>query len=393
MPSPVADRPGLLIRDPFQYGSATIIIPPALVGCLQLFDGQNGEAELRQWLVRLTGDLQVGDLLQHLVGSLSQAGFLHDDAFESLREARLRAFRESPERVPSHAGTGYPDTEPELRAAMQRWMVGQAIGLPNSDGLLGIAAPHVSPEGGWESYRDAYRLLSPALRERLFIVLGTSHYGEPAKFGLTRKPFRTPFGLTRTEPAWIDYLEQRAPEAVNMEDYCHAVEHSIEFQIIFLQSVFGPDIRVLPILCGSFGRSIIQGGLPENEEPVRRFLDALAERAALEPEAVFWVLGVDMAHMGARYGDPFEARANEDEMSAVATRDRGRIDRLTAGDAEGFWSAIQENRDDLKWCGSAPLYTFLRATPQARGALQRYQQWNIDPRSVVSFAALAFRGQ
>ena len=31
-----------------------------------------------------------------------------------------------------------------------------------------------------------------------------------------------------------------------MEDYCHAVEHSIEFQVMFLQSIFGPDIKVLP---------------------------------------------------------------------------------------------------------------------------------------------------
>jgi hypothetical protein len=29
--------------------------------------------------------------------------------------------------------------------------------------------------------------------------------------------------------------------------------------------------------------------------------------------------------------------------------------------------------------------------PQARGRLIRYDQWNIDEQSVVSFAALAFR--
>jgi AmmeMemoRadiSam system protein B len=74
----------------------------------------------------------------------------------------------------------------------------------------------------------------------------------------------------------------------------------------------------------------------------------------------------------------------------VEKRDRERIMRMEAGDAQGFWERVQENQDDLKWCGSAPIYTFLRAVPQARGHLLRYQQWNIDEESVVSFAGMRF---
>jgi predicted class III extradiol MEMO1 family dioxygenase len=79
-------------------------------------------------------------------------------------------------------------------------------------------------------------------------------------------------------------------------------------------------------------------------------------------------------------------------MVEVAARDRGRIERLNAGDAEGFWNLVQEKRDDLKWCGSSPLYTFLKAVPQARGHLLRYEHWNIDEQSVVSFGGIAFSG-
>src|SRR5438309_2038312 len=58
MPSPVRDKPGLMIRDPFQYSDAALIIPPALVACLECFDGQHSELDLREFLVRLTGDLK-----------------------------------------------------------------------------------------------------------------------------------------------------------------------------------------------------------------------------------------------------------------------------------------------------------------------------------------------
>jgi AmmeMemoRadiSam system protein B len=203
----------------------------------------------------------------------------------------------------------------------------------------------------------------------------------------------TPLGEAATDLKLVSELEQSAPGAVRMEDYCHAVEHSIEFQVLFLQYVYGPNIRILPILCGSFARSIYQGGKPEANADVERFFGALGEVAARESDRLFWVLGIDMAHMGRRYGDQMQARADEGAMLGVAERDRRRIERLNAADTDGFWELVQENRDDLKWCGSAPLYTFLKVVPDSRGTLRRYQQWNIDEQSVVSFAAIDFKSE
>ena len=74
----------------------------------------------------------------------------------------------------------------------------------------------------------------------------------------------------------------------------------------------------------------------------------------------------------------------------VKQRDLRRINELTAGDRSSYWSLVQENHDDLKWCGSSPIYTFLNAVPEARGDLLHYDQWQIDAGSVVSFAALRF---
>ena len=390
MPSPMEDRPGLVIRDPYHFSDSTLIIPPPLVECLELFDGEQSELDLRQALVRITGDLEVGELQTHLVETLSNAGFLLDDNFAAMRDARFADFAAAPEREPAHAGSGYPDNPDELRATLSNYM-GQRLVNGSLDGLAGIAAPHVSPFGGWESYQAAYNMLSPDHADRIFVVLGTSHYGEPNRFGLTRKPFLTPYGKARTETRLVDEIERRAGDAVKMEDYCHAVEHSIEFQVVFLQHVLGPDIRILPVLCGSFAPSIYHGGKPEDDPRVAQFFDVLGDIAAREGKGLMFVLGIDMAHMGRRYGDRFEALANADEMVEVAERDRRRIERMTASDAEGFWDEVQKNQDDLKWCGSSPVYTFMKTMPGVRGDLLHYQQWNIDPQSVVSFAGMSFR--
>jgi AmmeMemoRadiSam system protein B len=384
-PSPVPEKPGLILRDPFHYSDATLIMPAPLVACLQFFDGAHTELDLREYLVRATGDLQVGDLQQHLVDTLSGAGFLEDEAFHRRKEETERDFAAKPVREATHAGSGYPDDPATLNETLEGYMNGEP---GPSQRVAAIAAPHVSPFGGVDAYRAAYSALRPSDAERTIVILGTSHYGPPDRIGLTRKPFVTPFGQSITDTALVEELSRGAGDAATMEDYCHSFEHTIEFQVIFLQYLFGPGIRIVPVLCGSYARSLYQGGLPEDDERVRRMLGTLGELAAREGDRLLWVLGVDMAHMGRRYGDEFTAIAQQDELEEVARRDRNRMERMESGDARGFWELVQQNQDDLKWCGSAPIYTFLKAVPSARGRLLQYQQWNIDPESVVTFAGM-----
>jgi len=390
MPSPLEDRPGLLVRDPFHYAEAVIVIPSPLVPCLAFFNGRYLESEVKEALERLTGDARVGDVLGHLAGVLSEGGFLDDESFALRREARHRAFAEAPRRDAVHAGGAYPAARAELQQTLARYLDGAQRAPASAPPLVGIAAPHVSPEGGWRCYQAAYAALGPEHRGRTVVILGTSHYGEPERFGLTRKPFLTPLGEAQVDVAVVDALAARGGDAVRVEDYCHAVEHSIEFQVVFLQHVLGPDVRIVPVLCGPFARATRDGGRPEDDPGVGRVLDALADLAAASGDRLLWVLGVDMAHVGRRYGDDFAARAETGPMLEVRARDRLRCEAIGRGDAGAFWELLRENGDDLRWCGASPIYAFLKAVPGTRAELLRYEQWNIDEHSVVSFAGLAF---
>jgi hypothetical protein len=374
-----------LIRDFFRYSDAMLIIPPLLLPGLQFFNGTRTDLDLQAELTRLSGSCETSSAAGNLIEALSVAGFLEDEAYAKLRDRGHLAFAESPVRKAALAGSAYPEEIGPLQNVMRQYLQGAAS---TRRGVMAIAAPHVSPQGGWQSYRAAYQELAPDLRDRTFVVLGTSHHGQPGKFGLTRKPFETPLGRTRIDETLVAELETQ-PAAL-VEDYCHAVEHSIEFQVLFLQTILGPDVRILPVLCGSFGGSMRAGGAPEDDEHVRRFLGALGEIAEREQTRLFWVLGVDMAHVGLRFGDQYAAHAGRDEMTLVRERDNLRIQRVNASDARGFWDLVKENGDDLKWCGSSPIYTFMKAVPAARGTLLRYEQWNIDESSVVSFAGISF---
>jgi AmmeMemoRadiSam system protein B len=388
MPSPSPEHPGLFIRDPYKYSDAMLVIPPVLIECLECFDGTQTALDLRQRLFKLTGEFDLGGVDKNLIDTLSAAGFLEDEIFARMQHDRKQEFAASPVREPAHAGSAYPEDPSEMREVMNQFMQGAQ---PKENGnLFAIAAPHVSPVGGWQSYRAAYGQLRPEHKDRTFVILATSHYGDPETFGLTRKPFRTPLGDAQPDLAGIDFLAARGGAGVSMEDYCHSFEHTVELQVIFLQHILGPDVKILPILIGSFAHSIYQGGRPEDDDKVKAFFAALGELRERQGDDLFWVMGVDMAHMGARYQDQFEALAGQGRMQEVEARDRARIERINSLDADGYWDLIQENQDDLKWCGSSPFYTFLKTAPKSKGELLHYEQWNIDEQSVVSFAGMGF---
>jgi len=390
MPSPVPDRPGVLIRDPFHYSDAIVIIPPLLAQALTLFDGEHTELDLRALLTRLTGALETSEIVRNLIQALDQNGFLESERFFEMRDRKQRAFAEAESRLPAHAESGYPAEAEALRIKLKEYGADPEAG--GTDSLAALAAPHVSPEGGFRSYAAAYRRLNPSYADHTFVILGTSHYGQPEKFGLTRKPYVTPFGALQTDRSLVDRLAAAAPDAVVMEDYCHATEHSIEFQCIFLQYALGtPDVKAVPILCGPLVESLLTGKTPECNENVRRFFEALGEMASQLGDKLVWVLGVDMAHIGRRYGDRYAATAEQGPLAEVRARDEQRLARMCQGDAEGFFGLVHPNHDDLRWCGYSPIYTFLRAAENVQGEVLRYEQWNIDQQSVVSFAGVEFR--
>jgi len=133
MPSPSPEHPGLFIRDPYRFTDAMLVIPPPLVECLQCFDGAQTGLDLRAALVRVTGELEVGQLEKHLIETLSSAGFLEDAQFAGMQREKKREFAEATVREPSHAGSAYPADEDEMRETMGQYMSG-AEDLAKADG-------------------------------------------------------------------------------------------------------------------------------------------------------------------------------------------------------------------------------------------------------------------
>jgi len=380
------------LRDPAGYVDEVIMLPVDLVEILTLFDGQHSVAAIRAELRQRHGADVPRENIEQLIGELDEHGFLESPAFARRRATIDGAFLNASNRPASHAGGAYPDDPDELRARMDGFFTSPAgpgpVGAFQGGGVGGLIAPHIDFHRGGPAYAWAYRDLAERADADLFVIFGTCHAGMADPFALTRKDYDTPFGPARVDQDAVEALATRARQDCFGSELAHRNEHSIEFQAVFLNYLYGGrrNIRIVPVLTSFAHEALARGLVPDDDPRVGRFLDALGTLASSGRRVAF-IAGADLAHVGPRFGDP--RPVSPAELSTIDREDREMLRAVEAGDADGFFESVRRDGDRRRICGLSPIYTLLRIRAGAKGLLRQYGQWP-DPQGVVSFASVVF---
>ena len=382
------------LRDPAGYTPSVVMLPPALLEVVVLFDGAHPIVDIQAELMQRHGELVTREHIEKLVAALDEHGFLETPAFAARRAAIDRAFLDAPSRAASHAGGAYADDPAALRAAMDGFFTSTdgpgAVGAwANGGAVRGLVAPHIDFHRGGPAYAWAYRDLAERGDADCFVIFGTCHAGMADPFALTRKDYDTPLGPARVDRDFVEALATRARQDCFASELAHRNEHSIEFQAVFLQYLYARrrEVSVVPVLTSFVHEALARRRRPEDDPRVRAFLDALAETAAASGRRVAYIAGADLAHMGPRFGDPNPV--SPEELATIGREDRAMLESVEAGDADGFLESVRRDNDRRRICGLSPIYALLRALGGARGTLRRYGQWP-DPEGVVTFASLVY---
>lgn len=385
----------IALRDPAGYAQGILLLSPELVEIAALFDGHHTLLDVQVELTRRRGALVLRSEIEELLAALDAQGFMDSPVFTARRAAIDAAFRASPRRPAAHAGTAYPADPDELRRTIDGFFTapdgpGPAAGPP--DGVApvrGVIAPHIDYHRGGPAYAWAYRDLAERCDADLFVILGTCHAGMEDPFALTLKDYETPFGPAPVDRELAERLLARAGRAYLDSELAHRAEHSIEFQVVFLQYLFAGrrEFTVLPILASFAHEALTRGRDVEDDPRVSRFLDALGETLEVSRRRAVLIAGADLAHVGPRFGDPTPVTPLE--CARIAREDREMLAAVEAGDARGFYEAVAREGDRRRICGLSPIYAVLRALGPRPGTLRHYGQWP-DPQGLVSFASLVF---
>jgi MEMO1 family protein len=391
------------LRDPAGLTDQIAVLPPPLLDLVSLFDGDHSVEEIRDILERRHGQAPTAEQIAAVVERFDAAGFLDSDRFRERRRALEDAFRLSPVRPPAHAGGAYAGDAAALAqqidgffsgpggpgAAINRDFSTDPVVSLSAAAPTAIIAPHIDFHRGGSAYAWAYREILERSDADLYVVLGTCHAGMPDPFAVTLKPYDTPLGPVPVDREFYDALSRRAAQDLLASEPAHRAEHSIEFQAVMLQHIVGRrrPFAILPVLASYLHEALWGGGDPETDPRVPRFLDALRETMAASSRRVCLVAGVDLAHVGPRFGDPEPNTAAS--LARVERDDRAMLESVVGVDARGFFAGVAADHDARRICGLSPIYTLLRLLPEARGRLLRYTQWP-DPEGAVTFCAVAY---
>ena len=141
------------------------------------------------------------------------------------------------------------------------------------------------------------------------------------------------------------------------------------------------------MLFRSLHQTLASGEEPETDPRTTRFFDALGEAMAASKRKVCLIAGVDLAHVGPRFGDP--EPVGPAALARLEREDRAMLEAVAAVDSRAFYESVAKDGDSRRICGLSPIYTLLRCLPAGQGRLLRYAQWP-DPQGVVTFASLVF---
>jgi MEMO1 family protein len=392
----------IALRDPAGFTDRIAVLPGPLLDLVSLFDGEHPVAAIHEILRRRHGEAPSVDQIGALIEQLDDAGFLDSERFRARRRATDDAFRQSPTRPAAHAGGAYAGAPEALREQIAGFFrhpdgPGPADGARPADGpsrraagtLSALIAPHIDFHRGGPTYGRAYQEVLDRSDADLFVILGTCHAGMADPFAITLKPYDTPLGPAAVDRDFYEALARRAGQDLLASEPAHRAEHSIEFQALMLQYLLGArrPFTILPVLASYLHEAVWAGTEPEADPRVPRFLDALGETIASSPRRVCLIAGVDLAHVGPRFGDP-DANT-EASLATVERADRAMLEPVVAGDARGFFAGVAADGDARRICGLSPIYSLLRVLPEAPGRLIQYRQWP-DPEGAVTFCAVSF---
>lgn len=379
----------VLVRDALGLVDEGKAVGLPLYQIMALLDGATTFRDLQMAFMRQQGGVLVSrDEISGLLAHLDESFLLDSERYQRARDKIIADFTAQRVRPCSHCGKSYPDTPSELNARLDEILHSQPAPPEPEGSIMALIAPHIDLTVGYRGYSTAYQMLKGVAPSRI-ILLGIGHQLQNGLFSLTGKDFATPLGITRADQGAVGRLRESGKDIIAPDDFVHRSEHSIEFQIIFLQHLLNDQpVAVVPILCGS-----LQAGIPEYsrqayQQTAGPFLETLRTLLQQPEHDTLIVAGVDFSHIGPKFGHDMPATAIQNQ---ARTHDRSLLEHLSRLDADSFWEESRNVRDQFNVCGFSALACLLEVLPKCRGKILHYETWHEAPtRSAVSFASAVF---
>jgi AmmeMemoRadiSam system protein B len=389
LPIQQGNKQFILIRDHLGLVEEGKAVPLQLYELITLLDGTNTVRDLQMVLMRQRGGVLVGiDEVEALLAHLDESFLLDTERYQRAKNNIVAQFTERSARPCSHCGRSYPAQPTDLVNKLDDILRIQSPFPKPAGKPVALVAPHIDLSVGSRVYASAYQWLKHASPSRV-VVLGVGHQIRDALFCLTKKDFETPLGVIETDRDSVEKLWGAGREVISPNDFAHKAEHSVEFQVIFLQHLFQEkSFRIIPILCGPLMTCLSAYNRAAYRQTAKTFLTMLAEILRDGTQETLVIAGVDFSHIGLKFGHDKPATYLQGQTER---HDQELLKALSERKTDAFWEESIRARDQFNVCGFSAMACLSEVLPLAKGQVLGYEIWHEQPtRSAVSFAAVGF---
>jgi len=183
-------------------------------------------------------------------------------------------------RRPCVAGAFYPADPDRLRETIEGCFThglgpGRLPGPPSSERhIVAVVCPHAGYMYSGPVAAHSYYHLASEARPDSVVAIGPNHTGLGSPIAMMESgAWETPLGEVEIDEELAGVIF-KASDIIDIDELAHLREHSIEVQLPFLQYIYGPDLRFVPICMGF-------QDLESSREVGRALAEALRGRNAL----------------------------------------------------------------------------------------------------------------
>jgi hypothetical protein len=390
VPITIEGKQLITFMDPLKLSGTGFALDRRAVPLLAMMDGTNDLRDIQLGLMRMSGGaiVPISDV-QALVTQLDEAFLLETESFRARRTAIVEDFARKTVREPMLAGRSYEADPGALRAFMASVEDElQPLEVHAPDSIVGILAPHIDIAAARQAYVDVYRRVGGGGHD-LAIILGINHHGGSGLYCLSEKDYATPLGVLEADRGVIAGLRAGLPGGTLAEhDFDHMMEHSIEFQALFIAHYLGTRVKIVPVLCGGIHEFLAVGADLLADDRFLAFRDNLGRVISERGRRTLVVSGVDFSHVGRKFGDSLAA---EDIISGAQANDRLLIDHLLHSRAREIYRHTVVTADRFNVCGIASMVLFTSLIGPCRAELLHHGTYD-EPStgSAVTYASMVF---
>lgn len=386
----------IVLWDPSGLSAEKLIIPLNLFYLFQFLDGEHSPEQIGVEYLKKYGEFLMPDKLERLIADLDQKLFLEGERYEAAKAAAVKAYRDAPARSPRFAGKSYEADPQKLREQLAGFFSSKEGPSPDPSehqgkAIKGLVAPNYEVNVAGPIYAWAYKELRDAEAPDVYILLGTAHAGLAKSVAVTDKDFESPLGIVPVNRSIMEHLRSKGDDAWFADELRHETEHSIEFQLPFLQETVGArqSISIIPILSLFPPGSVIDPALKDVTDQVERFVGVLKDAIAASGQRVCFLASANLAHIGLRYGD--DKAPTDFSFHRCMQTDLEMLKHVENVDAQSFAEFLLKEQDRRHVLGFSAIYLLLRLIEAEKGEILRYDREIVDQfNSTITYASAAF---